>query len=174
MKNKTETILTILHVFAWIAFVGLLVKGGAMLTSFAVSMANPDAAKNFYDGTNLYNLKQFNNGYYIAVVSFLVAMVALKAQVAWLVIKVLSKIKLTSPFTTQVSEMLEQISYYILALWSVALLHNAYIKWLAKSVEELYAMQVSDEFIFIAGVVFVFAQIFKKGVQLQAESELTV
>jgi len=54
------------------------------------------------------------------------------------------------------------------------MLHNSHIGWLAKTLPSMQENYISGEFIFLAGVVFVIAQVFKKGVEIQTENELTV
>ena len=41
--TRTEKILKIINVFAWIIFVGTLVKSGIILISFIISLFNPEA-----------------------------------------------------------------------------------------------------------------------------------
>ena len=54
------------------------------------------------------------------------------------------------------------------------MLYNGQLKWLSKDVPGLQENSLSAELIFYAGLVFVIAQVFKKGVELQTENELTV
>ena len=173
MKSNTEKILATMSVLAWITFIGLMIKAGAILISYGVSIANPEAAKNLYRGMNWYELRQLDFWHYTGVVAINVTILALEVQIAFLVIKVLSKIKMSNPFTPQVSKYLERISYFILLTWVTVMLHNGHLAWLGKrtGLPENY---ISGEFILLAGIVFVFAQIFKKGVELQSETELTV
>jgi Ca2+/Na+ antiporter len=174
MKTRTEQILAVLNVLSWIVFIGLLIKAGAFLTSYIVSIGNPEGAKNLYMGLNLYSIRQFDFWYYTGVASLMIALEIIKAYIAYLVTRVLAKIKLANPFTVEVSNLLERISYVILLTWVVAMLCNAHLKWLSKSLEGLQQYVSSGDFLLLAGVVFVFSQIFKKGVELQSENELTV
>ena len=174
VMKKTNSILQVMHVLAWIVFIGLMIQAGAILVSYGVSTVNPEGAKNLYKGLNLYNLRQFDFWHYTGAVSGMVALLGLKAYIAYLVVKVLSKIKLANPFTMEVSKILEQISYFILGLWVLTMLFDAHMAWLSKKVVGMQENMVSGEFIFFAAVVFVFSQIFKKGVELQSETELTV
>ena len=174
MKTKTEQTLTILYVVAWVVFIGLLINAGAILISYSVSIINPEGAKNLYKGLNLSRIKQVDFWFYSATVSLLTAMSALKAYAAYLVINILSKIKIENPFTAAVSKALDKVSYIIVDLWIVAMVYNGYMSWLSKRIEGLEKNEVSVEFILLAGVVFVFSQLFKRGVELQAENELTV
>ncbi|WP_162303899.1 DUF2975 domain-containing protein [Paracnuella aquatica] len=174
MKNRNNQILAVMHVLCWVAFIGLLIKGGAILVAYGVSLFNPQASQDLYQGLNLLALRQYSFWHYSGSVSFIVAMVLLQAFIAFLVIKVLGKIKLEHPFKMEVSLLLERIGNITLATWVVAVLSNAHTKWLWKRVDGFEGELVSVEFIFLAGVVFILSQVFKKGVDLQTEQELTV
>ncbi|HEU0064405.1 MAG TPA: DUF2975 domain-containing protein, partial [Flavisolibacter sp.] len=154
--------------------IGLMIKAGAILISYGVSIWNPEGAKNLYMGQNLYNLRQYNFFHYTLMVSFMVALLVLEAYIAYLVIRVLSRIKLANPFTFEVSGLIQKISYFIFGTWIMGMLYNAHTIWLLKRIAGFQENMISGEFIFLAGVVFVFSQIFKKGVELQSENELTV
>ena len=173
-QTRTEKILGVMYVLAWIAFVGMVVQAGAILISYGVSVANPVAAKDLYMKMNLYGLRQSNFWYYTGKVILMIALLVLKAYTAWLVVKVLSRIKLKNPFTMETAKTLERISYFILVTWILDLLHNAYTKWLSEGLAGLRDSLVLNETIFLAGVIFVIAQIFKKGVEIQSENDLTI
>lgn len=175
MKKRTGVILIILNVLAWITYIGLMIKAGAILFNYIFSFFVEQSPKNFFNGLNLYQLKQFGFWHYTAVVVFMLAIALLEVWTAHLIIKVLSRIKLKHPFTIEVSRIMEKISYFIVGIWIVAMLFNLYIAWLSdKGIEGLKEHMTSGDFIFLAGVIFVFAQIFKKGVEIQTENELTV
>jgi hypothetical protein len=174
MTTKTEKILTAMNVLAWITFIGIMIRAGAILVSYGVSIANPEAAKNLFMGMNWYNLMQFNFWNYTSSVSFVIAVLILEAYTSFLVIKVLSKIKLANPFTTEIANLLEKISYIILGTWVTAMLYNLHTGWLSKRISGLEQNLIPGEFIFLAGVVFVISQVFKRGVEIQSENELTV
>ena len=173
-SSKTVAILTTMNVLAWITFFGLLVKAGAILFSFSVSIVNPEAAKNLYMDLNLSNIREYDFWHYTGIVSLLVAILLIEAYTAYLVTKVLSKIKMTNPFTVEVVTIMERISYFIFGTWVVVIIYDAQIGWLSKNVQGLEGHYISGEFILLAGVVFVFSQIFKKGVEIQSENDLTI
>lgn len=173
-KSRTEKILAVMYVLAWLAFVGLIVEAGAILISFGVSIANPVAAKDLYKKMNLYGLRQYNFFYYTVKIAMMIAVLVLEAYTAWLVIKILSKIKLADPFTIEVAKILERISIFIMITWIVDSLHIAYTGWLSKGLSGLQDGLELNSFIFLAGIVFVIAQIFKKGVEIQSENDLTI
>lgn len=173
-QTKTEQILSVMHILAWVAFVGFSIEAGAILFSYGVSIVNPESAKNLYRGLNLYNLRQLNFWHYTSAVSFMVALPAVKSGVWYLVIKTVSKINLANPFTMEVAGKLERISYMLFSTWVIGMLSSAHTAWLMKVTGEVHGSWVSGEFIFMAGLVFIISQVFKRGVEIQSENELTV
>lgn len=177
MKHKstnTRQILSVMQVITWIAYIGLCIKTGAILISFGVSFVNPEAAKNIYKGLDLDSLRQVNFTYYVALVSFMVAILMMKAHVFYLVTRILSKITLANPFKMDVAKILEKVSYVLLGTWIVGMLSNAYTSWLLKRTGEVFNSGSTDDFLFMAGLVFIISQVFKRGVEIQSENELTV
>ena len=173
-KTRTRQILTVMYILAWVAFIGLMIEAGAILVSFAVSCVNPEGAKNLYKGLNLYSLREFNFWHYAQFVSFMVAIPIMKAYIMFLVVKTLSKVNLVNPFKIEVALRLERISYVLFATWLVSLLSNVYSHWLLKITGEQYENGVSGEYLFVAGLVYIISQVFKRGVEIQSENELTV
>lgn len=173
-NSKTETILMVMNVLAWIAFIGLMVKAGTLLVSYGISAAYPEVTKNMYKGLNWYSLRQYDFWLYTGIVSMLAAIFILQAYVAYLVIKVLSRIKMASPFTGDIAKRLENIAYTLILIWVASVIYNGQLKWISKQAAGVLENTISDDFIIYAGLVYLIAQIFKKGVEIQSENELTV
>ncbi len=163
-----------MYVLTWIAFIGLMIETGAILVSYVVSCFNPGAAKNLYKNLNLQELRAFSLGQYTMSVSFVLAISGMKAFVLFLVIKALSKVNLANPFTSEVARLLEKISYILLEIWIIVVLNNEHAGWLLKRTGITSESRSAEEFIFMAGLVFIISQIFKRGVEMQSENDLTV
>lgn len=174
MKTRTESILTVMHVLAWIAFVGLMIEAGAKISYYGVSLLNQETTKKLYMGLDLYDLMKFSFGYYTLTAAFLIAISCLKAHIAYQVVKLLSKINLANPFTPEVATLMENISYTTFATWLVAMVYNGLAEGILRIAGNNQTQQISGEFIFMAGVVFVISQIFRRGIEIQTENELTV
>ncbi len=174
MKTSTKKILEVLKVFAWIIYIGLCIEAGAIIISFIVSLFNQEAVAKLYLGQDLTEV--YNSGLwkYLATNSFLIALPALKAYMFYLVIQLLSGINLEQPFSQSVGSLLQRISRVALEIGILAILLNGYAKWLLKNGTQFDYDGSSTEFLFLAGIVFVIAQIFKRGLELQDENELTV
>jgi hypothetical protein len=173
-KTKTEQILSVMYILAWVAFVGFLLEAGAIVVSYGVSCLSADSATILPHGLNLYNLRQYNFWHYTLYVSFITLAYVLKSFTAFLVIKAIKSMSLKNPFTIEVAVKLEKISFVMFGTWVVAMLTNVQLGWLLKISGELYVNWISGEFIFMAGVVFVISQIFKRGIEIQSENDLTV
>lgn len=173
-RTRTKQILKVMHLLAYIAFIGFMIQAGAMVISYIVSCFNPEGAKNLYQGLNLYSLRKFDFDHYSFHVTFLVILTLLKAYIWFKVIKTLSKLSLTNPFTMEVALQLEAISYILFGTWVIGVLNTLHTSWLLKATGIQYGTEVSGEFIFMAGLVYIISQVFKRGVELQTENELTV
>ena len=172
--TRTKQILNVMYVLTWIAFVGLMIETGAILASYVVSCVNLGDAKNLYKDLNLEELRRFSIYQYTMSVSFIVAVSGMKAYGSFLVIKALSKVNLENPFTVEMVSILEKISYTLLGIWIVAVLNNEHVSWLLKRTGITSETLSSEEFIFMAGLVFIISQVFKRGVEIQSENDLTV
>jgi hypothetical protein len=173
-KTRTEQILKVMHVVAWIVVIGLVAEAGAILISYSVSYFNSEGAKNLYMGLNLYKLRELNFWYYTQYVSFLIALPLMKAFMVFLVTKTLSKVNLQNPFTMEVAHILKRISYVLVEIWVVSIISSSHSKWLLNVTGEQLLAKPEGSFLFVAGLVFIISQIFKRGVELQSENELTV
>lgn len=179
MKTRTKQILAIMNIISWVIFVGVCIKTGSILYSFFVSLViNPEAAKNLHSGLNLSNLYSFNIWHYATVVSLIFFLSGLKAYIFYFVIKIFLKINFVHPFSTDVSLLISRISYVALGIGILTLSANSYCDWLTKKGVTFPPLQAylggAAEFLLLGGIIFMIAQVFKKGIEIQSENELTV
>lgn len=176
MKTRTEKILVFLHVIAWLAFVGYCIICGALVTSFVVSYFNPEWAGRVYQvDPKIYGLLRQGDWYFYSAMSIVISVAALKAFVWYIVIKLLMQLNINAPFSSEVAGKLENISYQLFRIWILALVGQFYFDWLAKRFAvSLDAVYVGGEFLVFAALVYIISQIFKRGIELQEENQLTV
>jgi hypothetical protein len=93
-QYRTRQALKIVIFLAWLAIIGFMIQAGAILVSYFVSCVNPVAAKNLYNGLDLYNLRQLNFWRYTISVFFWAAVPVMKSSISFLLIQILSKINL--------------------------------------------------------------------------------
>ncbi|GAA4376603.1 DUF2975 domain-containing protein [Hymenobacter koreensis] len=175
MKPQSTFVLNLMHGVFWVVFIGLCIQTGAILISFFVSLfINPSGAQDLYMGLDLSELSSFSVEHYAGVVSFTVYLLAMKAYMAYLVIQIFRKIDFATPFSPAVALLITKISQAALQAGVVALIAGSYCKWLTKSGVAVPVGWSGGEFLFLAGIIFIIAQVFKRGTDIQSEHELTV
>jgi len=179
MKSRTKQVLLILHIIAWIIFIGLCIKTGSILYSFFVSLAiNSAGAKNLHLGLDLSDLYRFNTRHYVTIVMYIIFLSALKAYLFYLVIKIFLKINFVSPFSTEVSFLISKIGQVALGIGILTLVAVGYVAWLTKKGVTFPDLRQylggAGEFLLLGGIIFIIAQVFKRGIEIQSENELTV
>lgn len=170
---KTKRILKIMYVLAWVAFIGLSIKVGAIIISYVVSLGNENAAKDLYEGMNYFPYKQNGLVHYSILVIYRILQFSIQAYIAFLVIKLLSNLNIQKPFNENALKWMQRITLCLVVLWAIVVIHNAHVGVLEASTG-IKATLLSSEFVYIAGIVYVFSLLFKRGLELQSENDLTI
>lgn len=174
---KTKQVLEVMKIFSWIIFIGLCIKAGALIISSFVSLfVNPEAAKDLYLGLDLSSLHDIKIRYYISMLSLIITLAVLKAHMFYLVIKLFSKINIENPFSVTVEHIISKISYEALSIGIIGKIAIEYNKWLVshRGSASVAIDSGSNEYLFIAGILFIIAYIFKRGIEIQNENDLTI
>jgi hypothetical protein len=171
---KTIKILKILEVFVWIAFIEMCIEPGIILTSFIVSLFNPGASADLYLGMDFSELYHFNVSHYISMISLIIFIYAGKAFLVFQLLKILDKVNISNPFTDLVGRRISKMSTISLWIGILSILSKGYYKWLLKQDLQLHLDFAAKEFLILAGILFVLSQVFKRGIELQSENELTI
>lgn len=177
--NKTQLILRIMNVLFWIVFIGLCIQTGAITYSFLVSLfLNEEATKNLYLELNLSDVRALGLFHYISIGLPIVIIFFLKTYMAYLAVKISTKLKLAQPFNITISNLITQISHVTLLISFFQLSAKTYYNGLIKEGSNLTSLQNyignGGEFLFLAGIIFIIAQVFKRGLEIQSENELTI
>ncbi len=173
-QTRTTRILATMRVIAWIAFIALMVETGLFLVTYVISCYSPDIVSRMYRGKELYDLMAFDFRHYSATAIMRIAYTALKTWAAYLTVSVLSDVTLANPFTGSVARLLERISITLLIAGCVAIVNNAHDQWLMENMGIRSWEMAIDGFLVTAGLVFIIAKIFRRGVELQTEHDLTI
>ena len=177
-KSKTKLILTILHVIAWIIFVGLSIEAGGLIVNFIFSVFKPEFVGNLYQKLDLSQMYQQSKWAFFGMYSFVLFISILKATLFYIVIDLHFKLDLSKPFSSFVAKRISQISYSTFSIGILSFIARQTAKNLSHhgyEIDKLSQFWVdSQAFILMAAVIYVIAQIFKRGVELQNENDLTV
>ena len=178
MSKRNNLVFIGLHIVAWIIFVGLSIEAGGLIVNFVFSIYKPEFVQNLYQKLDLSEMYDRSRWAFFGMYGFIVVIALLKAYLFYIVVMLMHKIDLSKPFNSYVSEQITKISYYT---FSIGLL--SYIaRETAKNLQHHgYAIDKlnqfwgdSQAFILMAAVIYVIATIFKKGVDIQTENDLTV
>ncbi len=178
-KWVNQPSLMLITVVIWSIFIGLCIQAGALLFTFVYSFFRPVVAENLYEGLNLSALLAVNPWYYAGVASILLFIIGQKAYLFYLMTRIFLKINLVNPFSREVSKLITSISYVAFQIGlSTIILASGIFKWLEKRGFELDRLPQlvgsGSEFLLIAALLIAIGIVFKRGVEIQAENELTV
>ena len=178
MSNKNNLVFKVLQIVAWIIFVGLCIEAGAMIVNFIFALSNPETVQNLYQKLDLSEIKKTNEWTFYSIYSFILVISILKAVLFYIVVQLVTKIDMEKPFNEFVSKKITKISYYT---FSIGILSYLARDTAEKLQGEGFATDAlnhfwgdSQAFILMAAVIYVIATIFKKGIELQTENDLTV
>lgn len=178
MAKGNDFVFKVLKIVAWIIFVGLCIEAGGLIVNFVFSIYKPEFVHNLYQKLDLSDMYQRSKWAFFGMYSFILTISILKAFLFYVVIRLITKLNLSKPFNNFVSEQITQISYYTFSIGILSyiaretarnLQHKGYV------IEQLSQFwEDSQAFILMAAVIYVIATIFKKGVEIQIENDLTV
>jgi hypothetical protein len=177
MKSKTETILTVSKFLALVGGIWLSILCGSQLLTLVASFISPGWAKRTYEADlNLFRIRDYSTGFYACAMGLNIAVLALKALTWYVVFELLSKLKLQTPFSMEVEKKLERIAYLLLGVWIISsIFWETYTYYLLKATAiQLPARNSADEYLFMAGIIYIISQVFKRGIEIQEENDLTV
>ncbi len=178
MKAKNNFIFTALNIVAWIIFVGLSIEAGGLIVNFIFSIFKPEMVPNLYQKMDLSELYNRSQWAFYGMYSFVLVISILKVLLFYIVIMLLLKLDLEKPFNSYVSKQINQMSYFTFSIGLLSYIARETAKNLQQhgyKTEQLNQFWVdSQAFILMAAVVYVIAVIFKKGIELQSENELTI
>ncbi len=175
MKQKIPFIFQLMYVIFWIVFIGLSIKAGVLVISFIISLAvSAQAASDLYLGLDLTELFNFERYHYIGLMVLAIILAMLKASIAMKALQVASGFNIDKPFNMVTTHMISGISRLALFTGILAIIAQEYIKWLSTKSISVPLDLGGQEILFFAGVIYMLAKVFEKGVELQTENELTV
>ena len=178
MSTTNNFVFKGLRVVAWIIFVALCIEAGALIVNFFFSLYKPEVVQNLYQKLDLSEMYQRNSAAFFSIYSFILLIAILKAVLFYDVVILVTKIDLEKPFSSFVSKQILTISYYSFSIGMVSYIARKFAEYLEHrsfSTDNLNQFwEDSQAFILMAAVIYVIAVIFKKGVELQNENDLTV
>lgn len=178
MSRTDRFVFQALHIIAWIIFVGISIEAGGLLVNFFFSIFKPDFLDRLYQKLDITSIYETSKWTFFSAYSFMLSVMILKAYLFYMVIQLMQKIDLSSPFNADVSRRIARLSYMTLAIGFLGQGAMQFAKTLMH-----HGIDTSDivgfwsdsaAFILMGAVIYIIAVIFKRGVAIQQENELTV
>lgn len=175
---KTKQILKVLHVLSWILFIGLCVEAGSFIFNAFFTVVLKLNSANYFGLSALY---KYDHGYYLVVLLLMSIVGIMKAILFYLIVKVLhdKKLDMSQPFNKEMGSFMFNASYLTLGIGLFCFWGVNYIEWLTQqgvTMPDMRQLSIGggDVWLFMSVVLFVIAQIFKRGIEIQSENELTI
>jgi Protein of unknown function (DUF2975) len=178
MSKTNNFVFKCLYIVAWIIFVGLCIEAGGLIVNFLFSLYKPEFVQNLYQKLDLNEMYKGSKFFFFGVYSFILSISILKAFLFYIVIRLMDKMNLSKPFNIFVARQISQISYYTLSIGLLSyiggqlaenLTHQGFV---TNNLNQFWTD--SQGFILMGAVIYIIATIFKKGVEIQNENDLTV
>ncbi len=181
MKTQTEKILNILRVMAWIGYIGSIVLTVivGIVTIYFFIFSDANFAKNITISDAKLSFRALKNDYLGRLIFYYI----LSLIKIYFVIKIwklakdaLTNININNPFTSDTSIIIEKIAHLTIIIGVINFIIGQYVITLEGLITNHFKYSFSPDltYIFGIGIIYLISQIFKRGVELQEENELTV
>ena len=172
---KTNQSIQVLSILSWIIFIGLCIQAGTIAFSFVMSIIkdNPQLSGMEMD-TIILNEKDLTWFVFSGYFTLKFSLAALKAWLFYLVIQALTQLNVEEPFSKAIGDLILKMARTCLDIGILAVITHSYVKFTFYQQLSVGFTNQDSNFFFLAGVLYVIAIIFRKGIELQAEQELTV
>ncbi|WP_130736121.1 DUF2975 domain-containing protein [Flavobacterium sp. J27] len=178
MSKKNNIVFKGLSIITWLIFVGLCIEAGGLLVNFFISIFKPEWIPNLYQKLDLTAVYNQNKFLFFGTYSFILFIAVLKVVLFYMIIKLTYKINLEKPFSPFVLKQISHISYYTFSIGILSYIGQQSNKNLMHKGFDTNSIHPflpdSQAFILMAGIIYIIAVIFAKGIELQNENELTI
>jgi len=181
MESNTKRVLRILYILSWIIFVGVSIDAGGFLTNAFFALADPAVVKHLWHDVDLSGLFKYDTGHFFAETLIIGIVSIMRACLFYLIIKILhdKKLNMAQPFNKEAGRFIFRMSYMTLSIGLLSWYGAKYAEWLVQQGVKMPDIQYlrlggADVWLFMSVTLFVIAQIFKRGIEIQSENELTV
>jgi hypothetical protein len=181
-KISAKQMLNVLKIMCWIIFIGLCVEAGGILFNIAfTTFYNPIGAGFFWNQIDFSDLYQFDKGHFLVVTSIMSIIAILKAILFFLIVKMLHNrnLSIATPFNHIVKKFILIVAYIAIGIGFFSNYGVSYTEWVSQQGVKLPSIQLlklggADVWLFMGVVLIVLAYVFKRGIELQEEIDLTV
>lgn len=178
MKKTTKTLLWLINAICTVIFCGLCLQIAGIIFFSIYHSIRPENSGDMMLGMDLTQLFGLSHMNFAILFSLALSVPTLKAFSFFYTIKIFSTLNVVKPFSREIASLISTISYLILTvgiLGTVAIQYSELLKTKGMEMDQLQRWwDDSYAYLFVGCILFVIAQIFKRGLELQAENDLTI
>jgi len=180
-KTGTKLILRVLHILSWVIFIGVCIEAGGFIVNAFFALVNPVVVEYLWHEVDLSGLFKYDHGYFFVVTLIMSIVAVMRAWLFYLIIKILhdKNLNVAQPFSKEVGRFIFNVSYLALGIGLFSWWGVKYAEWLVGQgvrMPDIHYLRLggADVWLFMSVTLFVIAQIFKRGIEIQSENDLTV
>ena len=170
MSANSNLILKTLKFLSWLYFVLLCFAAGNLIIMFITNLIAEKGGSGNYSGLGLTN--------YLLRNGFTIIQILVTAYLCFVVLNIFKKLDLVEPFSEEIGLSIFKVSYLSFALFIVYLSAHIHEKVLVASGFEsgmiFRYLDSAKSSLFMAGILYLIAHIFKKGIELKQDKDLTI
>lgn len=177
-KITSKQVLNILYIIAWIIFLGLCIETGSFVFNAFYTKFISENNTGYFGLTNLFT---YDAGYFYVLLFLMTITGGLKTLLFYQIVKILheKKLQMVQPFNNEMGRFIFNISYLSVGIGLFCFCGVNFTEWFIKQgVQMPDVRQLSfggaDVWLFMGVTLFVIAYMFKRGIEIQSENELTI
>ena len=181
MRIRPESFLKFLHFLAWNIFIIVCIEAGGILFNTIYVLIDGRNMAHFWNNTNLSSLYSYDRNYFYGILIIMNIVVVLKALLLFFIVKIFhdKKLDLASPFNERLANYLNKLPKVILGIGLMSKYGEYTIEILSRKGVQFSSLQymnvdAGNVWMLMFFILLVISWIFKRGIELQAESDLTV
>ena len=182
MFLTTQQGFRLLLILSWIIFAGVCIQaGGFIFGSFYTLVINPANAAHYWANNDLSALLKYDRGYFLVITLCTSITSLLKVLMFYLIVRIVrqKKLDMQHPFNTASRQFIGNLAYLSFGIGIITHIGANYTGWLVQqgvTMPDTQSLRLggADVWIFMGVILLVIAQIFKRGIEIQSENELTV
>jgi uncharacterized membrane protein YjgN (DUF898 family) len=167
-----------IQVICWLIFAGLCVQSGALIFNFIYSLFKPIATHNLHLGLDLSTLYTQSKTLYVVLFSLAILVSTVKAVVFYFVLRLFKNLTLSKPFTENIANTIATITFYAFGVGLISYLSHQFTQKLTAKAYDVSIIERywndGGAYLMMSAILFVITLLFKKGIELQNENDLTV
>lgn len=182
IKITTTHFLKFFEILSWFMFIGLCIEsGGLLFNTLFTFFHNPNNVHHFWYGIDFSNLYNYDKGQFVVQVLLILIVSTLKIIISYLVIKILrnKNFNFTKPFNYDLQKFITNTACLSFGIGLFSKYAVKYTKWLVNQGVEMpnlqnYYFDGFNVWIFMGIILVIISKIFKRGIEIQAENDLTI